>query len=376
MGTDSAAPAASSKIASNQVSGNIVVPDSSIERAGQMHTNHLIFDRPGGIVPNAGVYPLSPQQLRTAYSVPSSGGSGTICIVDAFDYPTALADFNFFAATYGLPRETSTNVTASTNQVFQVVYGNGKKPRSNSGWNQEEALDIEWAHAMAPNAKIVLIEAQSNTGNYLYTSQNTAASQPNCKEISNSWGGGEASGEAANDVYFQHAGIVTFVSSGDNGGKQQYPAASPYVVAAGGTSLNVDAAGNWLGETGWSGSGGGPSSYEPKPAFQNGISLLSSKRGIPDVSSDADPNTGVAVYIAGSWYQFGGTSVACPCLAGMTNNAGHFYSSSNAQNTAIYAGLGGANFRDITSGTAGTFSCGAGWDFVTGVGAPNGIAGL
>ncbi len=372
---DSGAPAASANVASNQVSGNIIIPDSSIQRAGEMHTNHLILDKKG-IVPNAGIYPLSPQQLRTAYGVPSSGGSGTIVLVDAFDYPNALADFNFFSQTYGLPQETSTNALAASNTVFQVVYGSGKKPRNNAGWSQEAALDIEWAHAMAPNAKIVLVEAQSNTGNYLYTSQNVAASLPNVKEISNSWGGGESSNESGSDGYFQHAGIVTFVSSGDNGGKQQYPAASPFVVAVGGTSLNVDAAGNWLGETGWSGSGGGPSSYEAKPAFQNGIALLGTKRGIPDVSSDADPNTGVAVYWNGGWYQFGGTSVSSPCMAGMANIAGHFYSSSNAQNTAIYAGLGGANFRDITSGSAGSFSCAAGWDFVTGVGSPHGVSGL
>jgi kumamolisin len=366
---------------------DIEIPDSSIEgpndRGRFAHTNHVIKTAPpeGGLGPNGG---MSPAQLRSFYGMPSTGGSHTIVIVDAFDYPTALNDFNVFAAQFGLPQETSTNVLASTNQVFQVVYANGSKPRGNCGWNQEAALDIEWAHAMAPSAKIVLVEAATNSFANLFAAVDVASAIPGATEVSMSWGGSEFSSEASNDSHFPSGnGIVYFASSGDTGGATIYPSASPFVVAAGGTSVKTNASGAFVSETGWSGSGGGPSQYEPRPSYQNNISLIvGSARGIPDVSSDADPNTGVAVYDStrcqgrSGWLVFGGTSVSSPCLAGMTNISGHFYGDSSTELAHIYSLLGTSSFRDITSGTAGSFSCAVGWDFVTGVGSPQGQTGL
>ena len=367
--------------------GSIHVPDSTIEdpsdRGLRAHTNHLIKigEPEGGLGPGGG---MTPAQLRSFYGLGASGGSGLIVIVDAYHYATALNDFNVFSAQFGLPQETSTDPLSPANTVFQVVYASGSKPRANCGWAQEAALDIEWAHAMAPSAKIVLVEAASNSFANLFAAVDVATTLAGTKQVSMSWGGSEFSSEASNDVHFlQTPGVVYFASSGDTGGVTIYPSASPYVVAAGGTRVNTNSSGGFLSETGWSGSGGGPSKYELRPVYQTGIAtIVGTARGIPDVSSDADPNTGVSVYDStrcqglSGWLVFGGTSVSSPCLAGMANLSGHSYADSTVLLTNTYAHLGTSSFRDILTGTAGSFSCTTGWDFVTGVGTPQGTSGL
>ena len=363
----------------------IQIPDSSIERPGDVgvaaHTNHLIRIGPQfvGTAPGG----ETPSSIASAYSLTNlaADGSGVIVIVDAFHYPTALNDFNVFAKQFGLPSEPSTDPLNANNQVFQVVYASGSKPRSNCGWAQEAALDIEWAHAMAPNAKIVLVEAASNSFTNLFKAVDVASSIANAREVSMSWGGSEFSTEATNDSHFTHSGIVYFAASGDTGGAVIYPGASGNVVAAGGTRINRDNSGNFLSETGWSGSGGGPSKYEPRPSYQDIIgTIVGSARGVPDYSFDADPNSGVSVYDSTScqgfsgWLVFGGTSVASPSLSGIVNSAGN-NTSSSAELNLLYQSVGNngltinnSNFRDIQSGTAGSFSATTGWDFVTGIG--------
>src|SRR5262249_48867676 len=297
----------------------------------------------GGLGPNGG---MTPAQIRSFYGMPSTGGSNVIAIVDAFHYPTALNDFNVFAAQFGLPQEPSTNPLASTNQVFQVVYASGRQPRTNCGWAQEAALDIEWAHAMAPSAKIVLVEAASNSFTNLFAAVDVASSLPGVREVSMSWGGSEFSSETASDSHFpQGNGIVYFASSGDTGGVVIYPGSSPNVVACGGTSVATNGAGSFTGETGWSGSGGGSSAFEARPSYQSGIAgIVGSARGVPDISSDADPNTGVAVYDttrcagASGWQVFGGTSVGSASVAGMVNVAGHLTARSTAGLSPKYSG--------------------------------------
>jgi subtilase family serine protease len=214
----------------------------------------------------------------------------------------------------------------TANGCFKQVYASGSKPRANCGWAQEAALDIEWAHAMAPNAKIA--------------------------------------------------------SSGDTGGVNGYPSVSPYVVSAGGTSVKLNANGSLNSETGWSGSGGGPSKYEPVPVWQSGLPNADpTHRSAPDFSFDADPNTGVSVYDSTScqglsgWLVFAGTSVSSPSLAGVVNLAGHNYTNPTQELTVIYSNIGTNDFRDIVSGTAGSFSCKSGYDFVTGVGSNIGTSG-
>lgn len=369
------------------IHGDVLIPDTSLEARQDIgvrsHTNHLVLLHPaGGLGPGGG---MSPTQLRDFYGLPATGGHDVIAIIDAYHYPTALSDFNTFSASFGLPQETSTNPTASTNTVFQVVYQGGKKPRTNSGWALEAALDIEWAHALAPNAKIILVEAQSNSNANLYAAVDLAVSLAGVKQVSMSWGGSESSGETAYDTHFNVNGPAFFAASGDTGGKTIYPSTSPYVVAVGGTSVATDANGAFTGETGWSSGGGGNSPYEAKPSWQAAVSMTGSGRGVPDISSDADPNTGVAVYDTTSyqgrsgWWVVGGTSVSSPCMAGMVNLGGGTFTNTTQLLTAIYANYlnppATPVFRDITSGNNG-FPCLVGWDYVTGVGSPQGIAGF
>jgi subtilase family serine protease len=274
------------------------------------------------------------------------------------------------------------------NTVFQVVYQGGHRPRTNCGWAQEAALDIEWAHAMAPHAKIVLIETQSNSFANLLAGVDLADGDSSAREVSMSWGGSEFSSEASYDSHFPgNNGIVYFAASGDTGGKTIYPGVSPRVLSAGGTRLNMN--GNTrVSETGWSGSGGGSSTYESRPVYQDVITArVGSRRGVPDWSFDADPNTGVSVYDSTScqglsgWLVFGGTSVSSPSLAGIHNSVGTG-SDTTSELSTIYnsvtnggASINSSNFFDVTSGTAGTFSAISGWDFVTGIGSTNGLSG-
>lgn len=370
----------------------VIVPDTSVEHPEDIgvrsHTNHLILASPGwGSLPDGGNGPgggMTPAQIRSFYNLPSTGGSNVIAIVDAFHYPTSLNDFNLFSHAFNLPQETSTDPLNAGNTVFQVVYAGGSQPKVNGGWAEEAAIDIEWAHAMAPNAKIVLVEADSSSNTDLFKAVDVASALPGVKEVSMSWSSGESMGETAFDIHFPRSnGIVYFAASGDVGGIPQYPSVCPNVVAAGGTSVNTNFLGNFSSETGWSGSGGGKSRYESRPSYQDGIaSIVKTARGVPDISSDADPNTGVCVYDstpyqgAAGWQVFGGTSVSSPSLAGMVNLAGNFYADSVAELTAIYSGLGSANFRDIVKGHAGRFHCKVGWDRVTGVGTPQGTGGM
>jgi subtilase family serine protease len=379
----------SSVAAQSHGNGKVIVPDSTVEHPTDMgaraHTNHLVLI-PANAGPRfvgshpAGETPLSIRSLYNLGSSVSFGGARVIAIVDAFHYATAENDLGVFSSQFGLPACTTAN------GCFKVVFASGTQPRKNCGWAQEAALDIEWAHALAPNAKIVLVEAASNSFANLFTAVDVATSavaNGGGGEVSMSWGGSEFSSEASSDSHFQNTGVVYFASSGDTGGATIYPSASPYVVAAGGTTIHRDALGNFVSETGWNGSGGGPSKYEAKPAYQNSVGGTdASQRSIPDLSFDADPNSGVSVYDSTScqgnsgWLVFGGTSVSSPSLAGIVNSAGGFASSSADELNTIYSNYTNTNdYRDILSGSAGSFTAGPGWDFVTGVGSDLGYVG-
>jgi subtilase family serine protease len=391
--------------------GNVYIPPCSIERPGdagvRMHTNYQILLGPlqgfmGGLggVGHFSQGAFTPANLRQIYDLPSTGGSQIIAVVDAYDDPNALNDFNFFATTFGLATESSTNVTASTNKVFQVLYASGTQPPVDNGvnngsvpggWEVEESLDIEWAHAMAPNAKIILVEcANNNTQSLLngvaaatgYSDGNGAT----VKEISSSWGGSEFNGETSFDSYFSSTDAVFFCSAGDDAAPADWPSACPFVVSAGGTTVNVNGSNVLLSETAWNSGGGGPSKYEARPFFQNVIaSIVIAARGTPDISYDANPNTGVYVYdtypYEGGVFDFveiGGTSLSSPALAGIANTAATAENGFPAGSQALlaniytnyanfYTGSPGDVFRDITSGNNG-YAAMVGWDFVTGVG--------
>ena len=328
---------------------------------------------------------LNPVQIGHAYGFDqiscygtSSCGSGqTIAIVDAYDDPNIESDLATFSAQYGLPSCTTTNgcFTKATPQGL---------PKANTNWALEESLDVEWAHAMTPGAKIILVETQDSFLSSLLSAVDYAARQPNVHQVSMSWVTSEFSGESSYDYHFNVAGVSFIASSGDSGAGVSFPAASSYVVSVGGTTLNVQTSGKVLSETAWSGGGGGVSSYESRPSYQTGFNS-NSGRGVPDVSYVADPNTGVSIYDSygyGGWSQAGGTSVGAPqwaaIIAIVNSGGGQLSSASFGTNTAFYNAATGpaysANYRDITSGSNGNCGtiCNAGpnYDFVTGVGSP------
>jgi hypothetical protein len=327
-------------------------------------------------------YPLSAAQVRHAYGfdqVAANGAGQTIAIVDAYDAPTIFKDVDTFDQTYSWTAGGASLYSQfGASGSFLTKAQPGGQTRASSGWAQEISLDVEWAHAIAPAAKILLVEAQSNSLTDLLAAVDYATNH-GAQVVSMSWGAGEFSGETAYDFHFNHTGVTYVASAGDSGSVTQWPAVSPYVVAVGGTSLSVDASGNYLGETAWSGSGGGVSGFEPKPSYQSGVPQSGTHRTSPDVAYNADPNTGFAVYdsyVGGfGWGQYGGTSAGAPQWAGLLAlvNQGRTtgpLSSSGALN-GIYGLLGGStSFHDVAGGSSGTHSPGSGYDLVTGVGTP------
>lgn len=318
----------------------------------------------------------TPNQIRHAYGVDqltSSGIGQTIAIVDAYGSPTIQTDLNVFCQQYGL--------TAAT---LQIAYPQGKPSKTDGGWALETALDVEWAHALAPGAKILLVVSKSASFADLLAAVDYAVNS-GATTVSMSWGGSEFSGETTYDSHFSASGVTFFAASGDNGTGTIWPSSSPSVVAVGGTSLFLDSAGNLAQpEVAWSGSGGGVSTYETEPAYQSS-SQSTGKRGIPDVSYNADPNTGVPVYSstrymgAKGWFTVGGTSAGAPQWASLAAIVNSMRATPlNSANAALYS-LGTSNtasyFRDIVSGcnstnTSSLTCAAAGYDFVTGLGSP------
>jgi Putative Ig domain len=328
-----------------------------------------------------------PSQLQSAYKLTSasaSGGSGrTIAIVDAFDDPTAASDLAAYRSSAGLPAVPSFQ---KLNQNGQTSPLPAEAPASDD-WTLEESLDLDMASAICPLCNIVLVEASNDSGNGLYIAENTAASLAGY--ISNSWGGTEASSDTSLDSSsFNHPGHVITASAGDSDFGVSYPAASPNVISVGGTSLSTSSSSRGWSESVWNtapgseGTGSGCSAFEPQPSWQTALNLSGCSRRIDnDVAADADPTTGVAVYDTsngnGGWNEVGGTSASSPMLAAMFALAG---SPGSTPADDIYTHTG--DFFDVTSGNNGSCSpaylCTAetGYDGPTGIGTPNGIAGL
>ena len=210
--------------------------------------------------PSASISPsgLSPGTIKSVYGFTTSAAAGagkTIAIVDAYDDPTAEADLGVFSSQYGLPACTTANgCFAKVNQTGGTSY-----PRKDAGWALEISLDVQWAHAIAPGAKILLVEASSNSFANLLAAEDYA--KTHAQYVSNSWGASEFSGESSYDSHFAQSGVSFFVSSGDAGLPAEYPSASPNVISIGGTTLHFSG-GTFTAETGWSSGGGGCSAYE------------------------------------------------------------------------------------------------------------------
>jgi hypothetical protein len=311
-------------------------------------------------------------------AVRANGAGQTIAIVTAYDQPNIVNDLLTFNIATCLPNAPFTKV---------APYGiNG----SDQGWGLEASLDVEWAHAFAPGASIVLVEAASGSGADLLNAVDYARNLPGVSVVSMSYGGPEFAGENYYDGYFTtptghqvagRAGGVTFVaSSGDSGAAQgpNWPSTSPNVLSVGGTTIGLDGNANIAWEAGWSGSGGGASAYYPVPSYQVG-SIPWNVRGTPDVSADSNPATGVIVYDSygyngqSGWFQLGGTSAGAPMWAGIlaVANQGRALNglpSLDGAQAALYQAPASA-FRDITQGING-YLAGWGWDPVTGRGTP------
>src|SRR5215217_1124842 len=335
----------------------------------------------------------TPSDLRSAYNVPAGGAGETIAIVDAFDNPNALQDLKVYRQEFGLAAGPTIKKMNQSGQVVETLdtttgnisTGSGKAPSANTGWGQEIALDLDIASAICPSCNILLVEANSNSFNDLGAAVNTAAAQSGVKSISNSYGAKEFFFEESYQDYYKHPGITITVSSGDSGYGVQFPAASRYVTAVGGTSLTRSTTGAWS-ESVWSGAGSGCSAYIAKPSWQTDKGCAN--RTVADVSAVANPNTGVAVYDSyGStvdangdslnWYVFGGTSVSAPIIASVyaladnTINYGEY----------PYSHASALTLNDVVSGSNGgctkrkTYLCTgvSGYDGPSGLGTPKGV---
>jgi subtilase family serine protease len=328
--------------------------------------------------------PYTPAQIRHVYGfdqLSATGAGQKIGIVDAYGNQNIQSDLNKFCTQFGL--------TTTTVQIM------GSNPGGNgNGWDMETSLDVEWAHVVAPDATIILSVASDASFSALLNAV-AAATNAGATVVSMSWGAQEFSGENGYDPYFQTPGVAYVASSGDSGEltntpEVEWPAASPYVISVGGTSLTLDSStSNRISETAWSGSGGGLSTDYSVPSWQVGWSPWLTMRGVPDVAYLADPNTGLYVYCSTyfppGWYQVGGTSAGAPQWAGLIALANQGRTLGVGGNAPIYqvAQLAGAaagtldatHFYDITSGNNGSTadpddSSGPGYDLVTGLGSP------
>jgi len=389
--------------------GSLITPSSSNPQPspaagpGFAHTNVHIFApagmpaitsqsaRPTVGPPISGYFYETPQSIACVYkfvtpaipgcspnatTVTLASGSRIIAIVDAFHAPHSRADLTTFSLQFGLPLPNPA--------TYQVVYAasdgsvNTNPPPYDPGWEMEISLDTQWAHAMAPNARIILVEALSNADVDLLGAVKLANNLVayGGAEISMSWGSPEFPSERTFDSYFTTPGVVYFASTGDSPGTS-WPSVSANVVAVGGTSLSRNPeTGAFFGEATWSDGGGGPSEFVLKPGYQGAVKKLNgvSVRGTPDIALDANPNTGVWVYVtnANGWNIVGGTSLSSPLAAGLVNSIGHFNASSAAELTTYYKAP--ARFNDILQGTCGPsmgYWAGTAWDYCTGLGSFN-----
>ena len=363
----------------------------------------------------------SPSEIRQAYNATTlykegyNGTGITIAIIDAYGDPYIQPELDAFDSQFNLPATnlTVTCVDGPCNSTLGIT----------TGWNGEIALDVEWAHAMAPGAAIDLYIG-SNSSQPLYDAVLAAVDNPSTNIISMSWAEPEndlASSASVAPVYGENypwldqvlqeaaaVGITSLASSGDWGAYDQsfpqtspyggamYPSTDPYVTGVGGTSLYMNttsgslqfpyanATGTYGAETAWSwnnvygwGTGGGDSTLFPRPEWQTGLGVSGEMRGAPDISWDADPLTGVLVFVAGGFYYFGGTSVGSPSLAGslatLEQKAGQKL---GLINPTLYSILNNKTeyskaFHDVTVGNNNPNSASLGWDPLTGVGSPN-----
>jgi subtilase family serine protease len=343
--------------------------------------SHVRVDESGRIKPFATPAGLGPADLTSAYKLNAAKTStATIAIVDAFHYANAASDLATYRSQFGLPPCTVASGCLRIVNQNCAASPLPAAPPAGDDWNLEAALDLDMASAACPTCKLVLVEAQDDQGNGLFTAQNCAATLS--VAISNSWGGPSSTSDASFDSqFFTHTQAVNvFVSSGDSGNTGNtgdYPSTSEHVIAVGGTHLVKSTAARGWTETAWSGAGSTSSTRLAEPSFQVGKvpTAACTRRAASDISAVADPNTGVAVFNAkdGGFIVVGGTSASSPFVAGVFAR----YGISGASHDASFAYAHTTEFFDVTSGTNGRCTsalcrAAAGWDGPTGIGSPNG----
>jgi subtilase family serine protease len=342
----------------------------------------------------------TPAEIRHAYGfdqIPSlaanyntAGAGQTIAIVMAGDHPNIASDLHVFDQTFGLP-----------DPVFVKLNQNGSAtgpwPRVNAAWAGEISLDVEWAHAIAPAAKIVLVEANSANVSDLARAIDAARGYPGVTAVSMSWGLSEGAGEPGYDGHLTtpagHAPITFVAATLDNGtsfpSTLYWPAVSPNVLAVGGTTLTLAADGGYGGESAWQYTTGGISPYEGQPAYQQDVvTQTTTRRAVPDVAYHADNAArGFAVYDTVAynrqtgWFNAGGDSAGAPQWAALVTIANQLRAAQGAAALdgptqtlpalyTLFAASPGQYFHDITTGANGKYAAGPGYDLVTGLGTP------
>jgi subtilase family serine protease len=311
---------------------------------------------------------LSPATVKSVYgfpTAPNAGAGKTIAVVVAYDNPRAELDLLIFSLVYGLPLCTTANgCFRKVNQTGGTTY-----PPHDPAWALEAALDVQWAHAIAPGAKILLVEANAPNLLSLLTAEDYA--RRNAHYVSNSWGTNEFSLLRLFDGFFTAPNVSVFAASGDSGVPALWPSVVPAVVSVGGTTLQFDSAGAFVSETGWPSGGGGCSMFEPAAAAQASFGEYAQvqcggKRATPDLSYVADPGSGVSVFHSTpyegmvGWFTLGGTSAAAPIAAGRAAATGVVLNPSRIYGSSL-------TFRDVTSGNNGA-PCLVGYDLCSGRG--------
>jgi subtilase family serine protease len=345
--------------------------------ASRISPAHHVFHPLAGSASSAG---YTPAQIRTAYGftgVSANGAGQTIAIIDAYNDPNIQSDLATFDSQLGIAAPPS----------FRVVNQSGGTSLPGSdpqqGWEGEEALDVEWAHAIAPGANIILVEANSASDNDLFAAVNWARNQAGVSVISMSWGSDDNAAYASYDQNLAntylvtpngHQGITFVASSGDNG-VPSFPSTDPNVLAVGGTDVYLNSNGTINHETAWTPQTGGGVTW----SGGGGISQEFSGRKVPDVSY----NAGVAFAVYDTfgpdtgWTGVGGTSAGAPQWAALiaiadqmrvTNGLGTLNGATQTLK-ALYAAPA-ADFHDITSGSTQYQSAGVGYDLATGIGTP------
>ncbi len=318
---------------------------------------------------------LGPADFQDAYKLPSSdhGKGMTVAVIDAYHDPNAESDLAVYRSTYGL------SACTTQNGCFTQITSHGDQnwPRTNTGWGLETSLDLDTVSAICPNCNILLVESYGGWIGGLGKAVNEAVSL-GANAVSNSYGNRtKKRNENIGEKYYNHPGVAIVAASGDSGYNnfRTYPAASQYVIAVGGTYLHRDGSDRGWSESAWAGAGSGCAPYDPKPKWQTDPDC-GKKRTYTDVSADASPTSGAAVYDTfgySGWLVVGGTSLSSPLIASVFALAGD----SITYGKRVYENPG--KLFDITSGSNGScngsYLCtaGPGYDGPTGLGTPNGI---